>query len=109
LHEIPFLVSLQQESKDTLKQLIESTVNYLLSVKLEQQKGSETQERVLELAAYMSCFQVETAHKLLFLKNAMGMAYKSKCFVYSAFFAKKIINLMQVISSISRMDCRMSC
>jgi len=69
---------------------------YQIVMKMELGKQNQSPERQLELSAYMCLGQVSGNHQLLFLKNAMGQAYKLKCFIYSSLFAKRILSLVDV-------------
>ena len=45
----------------------------------------------------MSMCNVQPSHRILFLKNSMGYAYKLKNYIYASYFAKKIVQIGEVI------------
>lgn len=45
----------------------------------------------------MGCCNIEPAHKILALRNAMALAYKLLDYVYAAYFAKRILQLAEVL------------
>ena len=45
----------------------------------------------------MACCAIQPAHRILTLRSAMALAFKMQDFIYAAFFAKKIIQIAEVI------------
>ena len=46
--------------------------------------------------SYAAICKVQPTHQILFLKSAMNNAYKLGNFIYAAFFARRIIALVEV-------------
>lgn len=92
LWTIPFIIIRDAQDQD-INQLTRICLDYILALRCELEK--KEQNRIMELSAYMSLFNMQTPHRVLALRQAMTVAYKAKNYVYSGYFAKKLIRLIE--------------
>lgn len=50
----------------------------------------------------MTIFHLEPIHKMLTLRSAMSLAYKTKNFILASFFAEKIIEMCDINPNITK-------
>jgi len=99
LHSIPMVVTSSRSDSNDLKELLDVCREYLTALRVKTAMAETTDTaRGLELAAYFTHCNLQPAHLLLALKNAMAAAFKNKNFVNGASFARRLLELPDVNS-----------
>jgi len=93
LQSIPLGIAKDATEEKNLLEMIEICREYINAMRLEvTRKGVDpTSARCLELAAYMTCCNIQPGHKILTLRVAMTVAFKAQNFVTAASFAKRLV------------------
>jgi len=94
---IPMVVATNRAETTELKELLEVCREYTTALRLKTAMGECSDVvRTLELGAYFTHCNLQPAHLLLALKNAMTTAFKSKNFINAAGFARRLLELPDV-------------
>ena len=80
IQSVPLVVATSRTETNDLKELVDVTREYLTALRVKTTMGEDTEEiaRSLELAAYFTHCNLQPAHLMLALKNAMANAFKNK-------------------------------
>lgn len=96
LHQALFVVPSNATEYDELRNLITTSREYVLGLKLEiarRDVPAENIARSLELAAYFTHCQLQTPHMQLSLRSAMTLSFKADNFSSAAQFARRLLEL----------------
>ncbi len=80
IQSVPLVVATSRTETNDLKELVDVTREYLIALRVKTSMGDDSEEiaRSLELAAYFTHCNLQPAHLMLALKNAMANAFKNK-------------------------------
>lgn len=102
LHAALFTVASDQKEADEVALLIDICREYITGVALEQERRSITasaasdpkqQKRALELAAYFTHCQLQSAHLQVALRQATKQAFRFRNFSTASQFARRLLEL----------------
>ena len=98
LYHIPLLVLQSHDEEQDVQTLIKICTEYALALRIDaiKRQSASNLVRSLELSAYMAMCSLQPVHRILSLRAAMGLAHKLKDYIYAAFFAKKIVQIVEV-------------
>mmetsp|Transcript_23313 Transcript_23313/g.51496 ORF Transcript_23313/g.51496 Transcript_23313/m.51496 type:complete len:1215 (-) Transcript_23313:268-3912(-) len=94
LLSIPLSVATDAKEEQQLLEMIDICREYTTAMRLEvTRKGLDASQtaRVVELAAYLTCCKLQSAHIMLTLRVAMSTAFKAQNFLTAASFAKRMV------------------
>eukprot|EP01041_Mallomonas_annulata_P007740 gene7740-15829_t len=94
LQSIPMVVTATRSESNDLKELLDVCREYITALRVKSSMAeTEDVARGLELAAYFTHCNLQPAHLMLALKNAMATAFKNKNFINAASFARRLLEL----------------
>jgi len=93
VQSIPLSVAKDATEEKNSLEMIDICREYINAMRLEVTRKGEDPigARCLELAAYMTCCNLQPGHKILTLRVAMTVAFKAQNFVTAASFAKRLV------------------
>jgi coatomer protein complex subunit alpha (xenin) len=100
IHSIPLTLATNRTEGNDLKELLEVSKEYIAAIKVKnamtEAGAANDTARSLELAAYFTHCNLQSAHTTLALKSAMASAFKAKNFVNAASFARRLLEMPEM-------------
>jgi len=95
---IPLIVAESRSHANEVKELLNIAREYVTAVRLKHENASESGIRQMELSAYFTHCNLQPSHVALALNLAMTQAYKGGNFITAAAFARRMLDLPDLIA-----------
>lgn len=81
------------EEEKSIEELVASLAEYITALRCQLEKAkTEDKARAIELSCYMCICRMKDAHRILSLKNSVGLCYKAGNFITASHLCREILD-----------------